>query len=145
MSKEYWEKLKDPRWQRKRLEVMQSADFKCKDCNSETKSLNIHHRFYFKGRDPWEYDLAELVCLCEDCHRDREAALLLVRARFSTLDAKTCRKYLAVCNSLNRSLGREGFLTEMVAACVKHEKEPLILKELSDINVLFDGKGEDGL
>jgi 5-methylcytosine-specific restriction endonuclease McrA len=62
-------KYRDPRWQRLRLEVMQEANFMCDECHSETETLNVHHRFYRKGADPWEYDLDELVCLCEKCHQ----------------------------------------------------------------------------
>jgi hypothetical protein len=66
--KTYWEKLKDPRWQRKRLEVMERADFSCECCGSKEKTLNVHHKIYRKGADPWEYDETELECLCEGCH-----------------------------------------------------------------------------
>lgn len=65
----YSEKLKDPRWQRKRLEVMQDADFSCERCGSTTRTLNVHHKKYRKGRNPWEYQRFELECLCEDCHK----------------------------------------------------------------------------
>lgn len=66
--KAYWEKLRDPRWQRKRLEVMQRADFKCEACDADEATLNVHHKIYRKGVDPWEYSDTELRCLCEACH-----------------------------------------------------------------------------
>lgn len=65
-NKSYSEKLKDPRWQRKRLEIMQRDNFKCKICCSGTTTLNIHHKSY-RG-EPWEQDNSELETLCEDCH-----------------------------------------------------------------------------
>jgi hypothetical protein len=65
---EFWEKYKDPRWQRRRLEVMQNAGFCCEGCGSTEKTLNVHHKFYRRGRDPWQYNDFELMCLCEDCH-----------------------------------------------------------------------------
>jgi len=68
----YAEKLKDPRWQRKRLEILQRDDFTCRVCNSETKTLHVHHIRYFKGREPWEYKEFYLVTLCEDCHKLEE-------------------------------------------------------------------------
>lgn len=64
----YAELLKDPRWQRKRLEVLNRADFTCQECSDKTKTLHVHHTYYAKGRKPWEYDATELKCLCEDCH-----------------------------------------------------------------------------
>ena len=34
------------------------------------KGLNIHHKYYIKGRKPWEYDNDALVTLCEKCHKE---------------------------------------------------------------------------
>lgn len=64
----YSEKLKDPRWQRKRLEVLQRSDFSCECCQETEKTLHVHHKFYKKGAAPWEYDADDLQSLCEDCH-----------------------------------------------------------------------------
>jgi 5-methylcytosine-specific restriction endonuclease McrA len=65
----YSEKLRDPRWQRKRLEIMNRDSFHCLCCNhSVSKPLNVHHLYYEKGFDPWEYDDDSLVTLCDDCH-----------------------------------------------------------------------------
>jgi hypothetical protein len=64
----YWEKLRDPRWQKRRLEVMSAAGFKCHQCSDSSTTLNVHHKIYHKGHAPWEYEDKELVCLCEPCH-----------------------------------------------------------------------------
>lgn len=71
-TKTYYEKLKDPRWQKKRLEVMQRDGFDCTSCHDgATSTLNVHHRVaYRKNTDPWEYELDELVTLCEGCHAE---------------------------------------------------------------------------
>jgi len=69
----YFEKLKDPRWQKKRLEVLQAADFHCQSCGDGTSTLHVHHKQYFKGREPWEYDARQLAVLCEDCHAAHHA------------------------------------------------------------------------
>lgn len=65
----YSDLLKDPRWQRKRLEVMQYAGFKCVRCGDKETTLNVHHIRYIHGRKPWDYDYHELECLCEPCHK----------------------------------------------------------------------------
>jgi hypothetical protein len=67
MSK-YAELLKHPKWQRKRLEVLEAADWKCTRCGETEVTLNVHHTEYRKGAKPWEYSLDELDCLCEHCH-----------------------------------------------------------------------------
>jgi 5-methylcytosine-specific restriction endonuclease McrA len=69
----YSEKLKDPRWQKKRLEVLERAGWACEDCGTDTKQLEVHHPLYLKGREPWEYNKS-LMCLCSDCHEGRGKA-----------------------------------------------------------------------
>lgn len=66
----YFEKLRDPRWQRKRLEVMQRDEFTCQSCFDSGSTLNVHHRVYIKGNEPWDYPVENLVTLCESCHSD---------------------------------------------------------------------------
>ena len=68
MIKTYIEKLKDPRWQKKRLEIMQRDNFTCQCCGSKVDELQIHHIRYHKGIEPWEYDNNELITYCESCH-----------------------------------------------------------------------------
>ena len=68
MAKTYLEKLQDPRWQKKRLEIMERAEFSCECCGDKENTLNVHHKEYLKGHEPWEYELNQLVCLCQDCH-----------------------------------------------------------------------------
>jgi len=67
-KKTYSEKLKDPRWQRKRLEIFNRAGFKCEECKEVDKTLHVHHRYYEKGVDPWDYPDNALQSLCEECH-----------------------------------------------------------------------------
>lgn len=64
----YGEQLKHPKWQRKRLEALEKADFTCTGCYDNASTLHVHHKQYFKGRMAWEYELSELAVLCEECH-----------------------------------------------------------------------------
>lgn len=64
----YWEKLKDPRWQKKRLEVLGLADWACARCGSSDKELHVHHSYYQKDVEPWDYSLSSLTALCAECH-----------------------------------------------------------------------------
>lgn len=65
---QYAGKLRDPRWQKLRLEVMQRDDWSCQICRDKTKTLNVHHRWYEPSQEPWEATSEQLVTLCEDCH-----------------------------------------------------------------------------
>lgn len=64
----YSEKLKDPRWQKKRLEIMELDGWQCRQCGRDDKTLHTHHIFYVRGRQPWEYPNQAFICLCDDCH-----------------------------------------------------------------------------
>lgn len=66
----YAEKLKDPRWQKKRLEVLQRDDWTCLCCGATDRTLHVHHVVYLPKRDPWEYAECFLQTLCEDCHAE---------------------------------------------------------------------------
>jgi hypothetical protein len=66
-NKTYSEKLKDPRWQRLRLEILQRDDWQCFYCGDKKTTLHVHHVMYI-GKDPWDTPPDCLMTLCEDCH-----------------------------------------------------------------------------
>jgi hypothetical protein len=40
-NQEYLEKLKDPRWQKRRLEILQRDNWYCQRCYNDSQTLNI--------------------------------------------------------------------------------------------------------
>lgn len=64
----YSEKLKDPRWQKKRLEILHRDDFRCVSCTCNHDTLHVHHLCYVPNTPPWGYDNDDLITLCESCH-----------------------------------------------------------------------------
>lgn len=75
----YSEKLKDPRWQKMRLRVMEYAEFRCQICGDGKSTLHVHHSYYTRGNDPWQYPMGSLICICEyhhsKIHEKEEAAI----------------------------------------------------------------------
>ena len=67
---EYSEKLRDPRWQKRRLQVFERDGWKCRRCGCEDNTLAVHHRQYYPHMEPWEYPDADLETLCEFCHEE---------------------------------------------------------------------------
>lgn len=67
----YQEKLKHPKWQKLRLEIMKRDKFKCKICKDEETTLNIHHLAY-TTQDVWNEPKENLVTVCEHCHIEIE-------------------------------------------------------------------------
>jgi hypothetical protein len=107
----YWEKLRDPRWQRKRLEVMEAAGWVCEECGAKDKTLNVHHKRYLKGRSPWEYEMQDLACLCEVCHEQvthTRSRIDLVLARLAGGDQEVALGLLAAYLSSGQSIAQVG-------------------------------------
>ena len=63
---DYAKKLTSPKWQRKRLEIMERDGWKCVRCGDGESPLHVHHMAY-KG-DPWECPSEQLITLCDRCH-----------------------------------------------------------------------------
>lgn len=74
----YFDQLKHPFWQRKRLEMLDAAGWQCQCCDGKETTLHVHHKRYIKGALVWEYDDADLIVLCSDCHADEHAARALL-------------------------------------------------------------------
>ena len=66
----YSEKLRDPRWQKKRLEILERDNWRCVFCADATSELQVHHLLY-KKRDPWDYPDHLYQTLCRPCHELR--------------------------------------------------------------------------
>ncbi len=69
VSSTYGEKLKDPQWQKKRLEILNRDQFTCQLCSDETTELQVHHLSYEYGKEPWEYPNENFVTYCRFCHK----------------------------------------------------------------------------
>jgi len=73
-------------WQKKRLEIMQRDEYSCVSCGDDQKTLNVHHKTYRKGADPWEYEDDNFVTLCEECHKDMHEIHNKIKMQCSTVD-----------------------------------------------------------
>lgn len=119
MKLSYSEQLRHPRWQRKRLEVLEAVEFACEWCTDTERTLNVHHKRYVRGRLAWEYERWELEALCEDCHERAHAE----RARLDIVLA------LIPAHSLVRVIGiLSGFVGFMKAPrTVQREISPSVM------------------
>jgi len=69
----YAEQLKNPLWQKMRLEILQRDNFTCLLCGDTETELHIHHKKYQKGKNPWDYSNDNFQTLCKHCHKNTEA------------------------------------------------------------------------
>ena len=63
----YKEKLLDPRWQKKRLEILSRDEFACQMCGDAKSTLHVHHILY--NNNPWDIDDDKLITYCQHCHQ----------------------------------------------------------------------------
>lgn len=78
MGKSYYELLKHPKWQEKRLKIMERFGFQCENCGEKEVTLNVHHGYYEKGLSPWDYPDNSLYSLCENCHENAEKSKIFI-------------------------------------------------------------------
>ena len=143
---EYSDKLKDPRWQRKRLEILERDDFTCQSCMDSESTLVVHHRYY-ENVEPWEYPNEALVTLCANCHEAQlnlptiEKSLLReLRTRFLVEDISSIAIGLHMMEMIH--------LPEVQASMIEWAlSSPDILHELMDkyfehIRIIADEKAK---
>lgn len=81
----YKELLLDPRWQKKRLEVLLRDQFRCVECGAARETLHVHHHYYVSGRPPWEYPLESMITVCWECHAHISRNLINFKADWELL------------------------------------------------------------
>lgn len=72
-KKSYSDKLKDPRWQKKRLEILERDGWSCLFCGDDEATLHVHH--ISRHGEPWETPNTHLITLCSECHLQEEKDL----------------------------------------------------------------------
>lgn len=110
--KTYAEKLKDPRWQKKRLEILDAADWKCQSdyCQSEPNTtLHVHHKIYIKGNQPWEYEDWAYKVLCGPCHKLQQA--------FMDKSSEVLAKNDLLCEALSNLSNDKDAMDSFVSLC----------------------------
>ena len=66
----YQEQIKDPRWQKRRLSILERDEFMCQSCGNTEEELQVHHIIYYQNRMIWDYEDDELLTLCSTCHKN---------------------------------------------------------------------------
>ena len=67
-KQEYAEQLKEPRWIKKKMRILNRDQFRCTKCMS-TDLLQVHHLYYINGEPAWGVPDLALVTLCHKCHK----------------------------------------------------------------------------
>ena len=97
----YAEQIKHPKWQKKRLEVLEHYNFTCQECGEKEKELHVHHPFYKKNVMIWDYAIGELMCLCCDCHKDAHSIDDKIKTHLSVLSYSQKKLVFSYVKSFN--------------------------------------------
>lgn len=66
-KEQYYKELKNPKWFKRREEILKLDDNTC--CYCETKdNLQVHHKEYLGNMKAWEYTDKLLITVCKSCH-----------------------------------------------------------------------------
>lgn len=101
----YAVKLRDPRWQRRRLEILERDAWMCQLCGDDQSTLVVHHIWY--AGEPWDAPEDALVTLCERCHEERPPKPL---SPFVYAEQEEMNRYLAAVK-YEAEVEVEGFWT----------------------------------
>jgi hypothetical protein len=89
---DYKEQLKHPKWQKKRLEILERDNFTCQLCKDTETTLHIHHKEYFKHKLAWEYEDEYLITMCSHCHNIIESYKKIINKNFNFYEVR-CIKF----------------------------------------------------
>ena len=99
----YAEQIKSPKWQKKRLNILDRDKYTCMSCFEEEKTLHVHHLAYHKNKSIWQYEDNELITLCEDCHKtisnDFDQIKSIIQRNLTNTEESDC--YLKLVKSLD--------------------------------------------
>lgn len=91
----------------------------CECCRRADVTLHAHHAFYEPGKKLWEYDQADMVVLCEGCHKGLHEELKKFRkfvfTKMTPAAARTVNGALAVALDQYDSLVFAHALAEFVS------------------------------
>lgn len=96
----YSKKLLDPRWQKKRLKIMERDEFTCQSCGNKNETLQVHH-FVYNG-NPWDANDSDLITYCDNCHEKYTITYNSIKKELSRIrDIDTLMSVLNTVKSYN--------------------------------------------
>lgn len=96
----YFQKLQDVRWQKKRVRILARDDWTCQECGAKDETVHVHHGYYERGRDPWEYPDESLRTLCKSCHKRFHDTKLVLDKLLSNLTCDSLLQVIGYCRAM---------------------------------------------
>jgi 5-methylcytosine-specific restriction endonuclease McrA len=105
--------LRDPRWQKKRLKILEKNKFQCFECGNTERELHIHHCWYEHQLKPWEYHDSCYLVLCKECHLTRQDLEYKIKTKLADLrihDLESLCEFLDIAPAI----GVDGCVKELI-------------------------------
>lgn len=102
-SDEFWAKYQRPEWQRKAAQIRERANYECEWCGDKESQLDVHHSYYEKDADPWDYPDESLHCLCKKCHKEQQELKREINRQFGKLGLGNMQGVLGFLQGLEMS------------------------------------------
>lgn len=152
----YKELLEDPLWIAKRHWIIRRDKYHCQNCKrlffpeilkaksvlsngirtqlkgeiyiifEDLLNLQVHHKYYIKGNDPWEYQDDALITLCPECHKNEHE-----KTEIPVFKNNVIEKHLSICDRC----GGSGYLPQYHynanGICFKCYGEGIDISEIS--------------
>jgi hypothetical protein len=109
----YKEQLQHPLWQRKRLEILERDNFKCRMCGDDESQLQVHHVIYMKDAHVWEYNNSLLLTLCNQCHE--------IETKEKGITMSSFRFLIDLCNLCDKSISEVSYIYPKIYDMVYNE------------------------
>lgn len=97
---EFKDQYKHPKWQKKRLEILERDNYTCLDCGDTEKQLHVHHGYYERDKNLWDYENRTLWCLCEDCHKEWDKTKRKIHKMIAYMNLSDAKHIWEVIRSL---------------------------------------------
>jgi hypothetical protein len=145
----YSAQLRDRRWQKKRLKILERDSWRCQgtrcaDRNNDRVMLVVHHNVYRRDKMAWDYADADLITLCDRCHsthhrREDESPARFIEGEFyswkelASLLGFTPTPYLTnakgkiVCGTFRKDLNPDAPLIVLPGVAKPHWAENAVL------------------
>lgn len=162
MKTKYKNLLKKEEWKTFRSRILELDNYTCTKCNTcykeEPSNLNIHHKVYYRGLRPWEYNPEDVTTYCRRCHAEEHNLLEMPKFGWEYIGMEDLGDLVGRCDNCDSQLRYQhtvfhpsvGYLY-VGATCANSLTESLEASELekrekrkrSSLNKWE--KGEDGM
>lgn len=120
----YAEKLKDPRWQKKRLEIFDRDHWTCQTCLSKEKTLCVHHKRY--NGDPWDAANEDMETVCAECHEAVEYAIRLLSDNGIKVREFGALNCVYVLDQIEQRISRGLSISQAIASALVDGAKPVL-------------------